>query len=65
MVGGDKEPVEAVRPLLDEFSSKVQHMGAAGCGQHTKMANQMMIATTMIGTCEALIYGHKAGLDLE
>jgi 3-hydroxyisobutyrate dehydrogenase len=39
-------------------------MGDAGFGQHTKAANQIMIASTMIGTCEALIYGHKAGLDL-
>ena len=39
-------------------------MGAAGAGQHTKVCNQIMIANTMIGTCEALIYGHKAGLDL-
>lgn len=39
-------------------------MGEAGAGQHTKMVNQIMIANTMVGVCEALIYGHKAGLDL-
>jgi len=39
-------------------------MGDAGAGQHTKAANQIMIATTMIGTCEALLYAHKAGLDI-
>lgn len=39
-------------------------MGGAGAGQHTKAANQIIICNTMIGTCEALVYGHKAGLDL-
>lgn len=39
-------------------------MGPAGAGQHTKCANQIMIASTMIGTCEALLYAHKAGLDI-
>jgi 3-hydroxyisobutyrate dehydrogenase len=39
-------------------------MGAAGAGQHTKAANQIMIANTMIGTCEAMLYAHKAGLDI-
>ena len=40
-------------------------MGQAGAGQHTKAANQIMIANTIFGVCEALIYGHKAGLDLD
>lgn len=40
-------------------------MGGPGAGQHTKMANQIMIGTTMTGVCEALIYGHKAGLELD
>jgi len=40
-------------------------MGEAGAGQHTKMANQIMIGSTMVGLCEALIYGHKAGLQLD
>ncbi|MEM8887080.1 MAG: NAD(P)-dependent oxidoreductase, partial [Bacteroidota bacterium] len=39
--------------------------GKAGSGQHTKMCNQITIAGTMIGVCESLLYGHKAGLDLE
>lgn len=64
MIGGDKEAVDAVIPLMDEYSQDCRHMGGPGAGQHTKMANQVMIATTMCGLCEALIYGHKAGLDL-
>lgn len=39
-------------------------MGPAGAGQQTKACNQIIIASTMIGVCESLIYGHKAGLDL-
>jgi 3-hydroxyisobutyrate dehydrogenase len=43
----------------------IVHQGSAGAGQHTKMVNQILIATNMIGVCEALLYGHKAGLDLK
>ena len=43
----------------------IVHQGPAGAGQHTKMVNQILIATNMIGVCEALLYGYKAGLDLE
>eukprot|EP00347_Sterkiella_histriomuscorum_P010210 403377178 len=64
MVGGDKEVVDQSYDILKTYSAEVQHMGDGGAGQHTKMANQIMIANTMVGTCEALIYGHKAGLDL-
>jgi len=65
MVGGDKEAVEAVRPLLECMGKTVVHQGKAGAGQHTKMVNQILIATNMIGVCEALLYGYKAGLDLK
>ena len=64
MVGGAAEAVERVRPLLDCYSREVAHMGAAGAGQQTKVCNQILIANTMVGVCEALVYGHKAGLDL-
>ncbi len=65
MVGGDKEVVEAVRPLFDCMGKTIIHQGPAGAGQHTKMVNQILIATNMIGVCEALLYGYKAGLDLK
>ena len=42
----------------------IVHQGGAGAGQHTKMVNQILIATGMIGVCEALLYGYKSGLDL-
>jgi 3-hydroxyisobutyrate dehydrogenase len=65
MVGGDAEAVEAVRPLLECMGKTIVHQGPAGAGQHTKMVNQVLIATNMIGVCEALLYGYKAGLDLK
>jgi len=63
MVGGTQEGVASVRELLDIYSVEVQHMGQPGAGQHTKMANQIMIATTMVGVCESLLYAQKANLD--
>jgi 3-hydroxyisobutyrate dehydrogenase len=65
MVGGDAEAVEAARPLLECMGKTIVHQGPAGAGQHTKMVNQVLIATNMIGVCEALLYGYKAGLDLK
>jgi 3-hydroxyisobutyrate dehydrogenase len=65
MVGGDADAVEAVRPLLECMGKTIIHQGPAGAGQHTKMVNQVLIATNMIGVCEALLYGYKAGLDLK
>jgi 3-hydroxyisobutyrate dehydrogenase len=64
MVGGEKEVVDRVMPLLEAMGRNVVYQGPAGSGQHTKMCNQIVIAGTMIGMCESLIYGHKAGLDL-
>jgi len=63
MVGGDKEVVEAVRPLFECMGKTVVHQGPPGAGQHTKMVNQVLIASNMIGVCEALLYAYKAGLD--
>ncbi|MGH7227524.1 MAG: NAD(P)-dependent oxidoreductase [Gemmataceae bacterium] len=65
MVGGDAEAVESVRPLLECMGKTIVHQGPAGAGQHTKMVNQILIASNMIGVCEALLYGYKAGLDLK
>ncbi len=65
MVGGDVDVVEAARPLLECMGKTIVHQGPAGAGQHTKMVNQVLIATNMIGVCEALLYGYKAGLDLK
>jgi 3-hydroxyisobutyrate dehydrogenase len=64
MIGGDKEVVDALQPCWQAMGKTIVHQGPAGAGQHTKMANQILIATNMIGVCEALLYGYRAGLDL-
>ncbi|TFH60852.1 NAD(P)-dependent oxidoreductase [Peribacillus frigoritolerans] len=63
MVGGSSEAFEAVRPIFDILGSNVVHQGPAGSGQHTKMCNQIAIASNMIGVTEAISYAQKAGLD--
>jgi 3-hydroxyisobutyrate dehydrogenase len=65
MAGGDADVVERVRPLFDCMARSVNYMGVAGNGQHTKMCNQLVVAGTMIGVCEALVYAAKSGLDCE
>lgn len=65
MIGGEKEVVDAVQPLFEAMGKTIIHQGQPGAGQHTKMVNQILISTKMIGLCEALLYGYKAGLDLE
>jgi len=64
MIGGDEEAVAALEPLWKLMGSKWIHQGGPGAGQHTKMVNQILVATNMIGVCEALLYGYKSGLDL-
>jgi len=64
MVGGEYDTVERVRPLLERLGKKIVYQGRAGAGQHTKLCNQIVIAGTMVGVCETLLYGFKAGLDL-
>ena len=63
MAGGDAGAVDAVRPLLECFSSVVDHHGPPGAGQHTKMVNQILIAGGMVALCEGLEYARAAGLD--
>ncbi len=64
MLGGDQDVAEALQPLWDSMGKTVVYQGPAGSGQHTKMVNQTLIASNMIGVCEALLYGYRAGLDL-
>jgi 3-hydroxyisobutyrate dehydrogenase len=65
MVGSDDEAFLEVEPLLNILGTNIVHQGEPGAGQHTKMANQIAIASNMIGVCEAIIYAEKAGLDPE
>jgi len=65
MIGGEQDVVDAVTPLFECMGKTIVHQGAAGAGQHTKMVNQILISSNMIALCEGLLYGYKAGLDLE
>jgi len=65
MIGGEKEVVDALAPCWEAMGKTIVYQGKAGAGQHTKMVNQTLIATNMIGVCEALLYGYQAGLNLE
>jgi 3-hydroxyisobutyrate dehydrogenase len=64
MIGGDQAAVEALNPCWEAMGKTIVYQGGPGAGQHTKMVNQTLIATNMIGVCEALLYAYKAGLDL-
>ena len=63
MVGGDAESFDAAKPVLHVMGANVVRQGGSGCGQHTKMANQVAIAGCMLGTVESLAYATSAGLD--
>jgi 3-hydroxyisobutyrate dehydrogenase len=63
MVGGDEEVFSACKPILERLGTNIIHQGKAGAGQHTKMCNQIAIASNMIGVCEALAYAKRSGLD--
>ena len=64
MIGGEPQVVQALLPCWEAMGRTIVHQGGHGAGQHTKMVNQVLIATNMIGVCEALLYGYRAGLDL-
>lgn len=65
MVGGERETFDRVLPLLELLGENIVFQGPSGAGQHTKMCNQINIASNMMGVCESLIYAEKAGLDPE
>jgi len=65
MVGGDEEVFKEMLPIFELFGSNIVYHGGAGAGQHAKMCNQLLVTTNMIGVCECIAYGMKAGLDLE
>ncbi|MER1988786.1 MAG: NAD(P)-dependent oxidoreductase [Solibacillus isronensis] len=65
MVGGDKDVFEKMQPIFELFGQNIIYQGVAGSGQHTKMCNQIAIASGMIGVCESMAYGLKAGLTMD
>ena len=65
MVGGDREAFERAMPIFEAMGKSIRYMGPAGSGQHTKMANQIAIAGTLAGACEAVAYARAVGLDVD
>ncbi len=65
MIGGEQSTVDGLKPLFETMGKRIMYEGGPGAGQHTKMCNQIVIAGTMIGMCESLLYGYKAGLGLD
>ncbi len=65
LVGGEKEDYEACMPLFQAMGTNINYQGEAGCGQHAKLANQIMIAGALSGVCEALTYAKAKGLGLQ
>ncbi|MDT8391649.1 MAG: NAD(P)-dependent oxidoreductase [Lentisphaeria bacterium] len=65
MVGGDADTFDTVLPLFELMGRNIVYQGPAGSGQHCKMCNQITIASTMLGVCEAMAYAEKSGLDPE
>ena len=65
MAGGDEAVFQRIKPVFESLGTNIVYQGKAGSGQHTKMVNQILIAGNMAGMCEALLYGFRAGLDME
>jgi 3-hydroxyisobutyrate dehydrogenase len=65
MIGGDAATVDALQPCWQAMGSTWVRHGGPGAGQHAKMVNQTLIGGNMVGVCEALLYAHRAGLDLD
>jgi 3-hydroxyisobutyrate dehydrogenase len=65
MVGGEPDAVSRAMPFFEILGKNIVHQGGPGAGQHTKMCNQIVIAGTMIGVCESLLYAYAATLDPE
>ena len=65
MVGGKKAVADQLCPIFELLGQNIVYHGEAGCCQHAKMVNQILVATNMIGLCEGLLYAYRAGLDLE
>lgn len=63
MVGADPAAYDAMKPLFELLGKNIQHQGAPGAGQYTKMANQIAIAGNMMGVSEAIAYAKQVGLD--
>lgn len=64
LVGGDRQDYDTCLPMFEAMGTNINYQGKAGCGQHCKLANQIMIAGALSGVCEAITYAREKGLDL-
>ena len=62
MVGGDREAFDRMQEVFAAMGTNIRYMGGAGCGQHTKMANQIAISGCIAAVCEAIAYAEACGL---
>ncbi len=65
MIGGNRDTFEMIEPLLKLMGKTIVWQGESGSGQHAKMVNQILIAGSMLGLCEAMVYAQKSGLNVE
>jgi len=65
MVGGDEAAFRRALPYFEKIGRSIVYQGSSGSGQHTKLVNQTLIAANMVGLCEALMYAHRAGLEMD
>lgn len=65
MVGGLEVAFATARPALEAMGKNIFHAGGAGNGQAAKIANNMLLGISMIGTCEAFNLAEKLGLDAQ
>ena len=65
MVGGEKSKFDECLPLFNAMGKTIIHVGNSGSGQLTKLCNQVVIAGTLSGVCEALVLGSKSGVNIE
>ncbi len=63
MVGGRKETLERCRAALEAMGGKIVHCGPSGAGQTVKLCNQIAVALTNLGMCEALVFAARSGID--
>ena len=65
MVGGDQADVDRARAVFDVLGKSTVHCGPVGAGQLTKLCNQILCGLNLLGVCEAMVFGQRAGLNLE
>lgn len=63
MVGGEAADLDRARPVLEILGKRIVHCGPLGCGQLTKLCNQIIVALNLLAVSEAVVFARKVGLD--